>query len=90
MADRILIVDDEAPLRDALARILTAEGYEVRQAGDGKEALEILGSSVFDFLLCDLRMPVMGGLDLQREITARGIPGTVIMMSAFGTVETAV
>jgi two-component system response regulator AtoC len=90
MADRILIVDDEASLRDALARILTAEGYEVRQAGDGKEALEILGSSAFDFLLCDLRMPVMGGLDLQREITARGIPGTVIMMSAFGTVETAV
>ena len=90
MADRILIVDDEASLRDALARILTAEGYEVRQAGDGKEALGILGAERFDFLLCDLRMPVMGGLDLLREITARGIPGTVIMMSAFGTVETAV
>src|SRR5512147_1824186 len=90
MADRILIVDDEASLRDALARILTAERYEVRQAGDGKEALGILGESTFDFLLCDLRMPVMGGLDLLREITARGIPGTVIMMSAFGTVETAV
>jgi two-component system, NtrC family, response regulator AtoC len=90
MHDRILIVDDEAPLRDALSRILTAEGYEVRQAGDGKEALGILGASPFDFLLCDLRMPVMGGLDLLREITARGIPGTVIMMSAFGTVETAV
>ena len=90
MADRILIVDDEASLRDALARILTAEGYEVRQAGDGKEALGILGAERFDFLLCDLRMPVMGGLDLLREITVRGIPGTVIMMSAFGTVETAV
>jgi two-component system response regulator AtoC len=90
MADRILIVDDEASLRDALTRILTAEGYEVRQAGDGKEALGILGASRFDFLLCDLRMPVMGGLDLLREITARGIPGTVIMMSAFGTVDTAV
>ena len=90
MADRILIVDDEASLRDALARILTAEGYEVRQAGDGKEALGILGAERFDFLLCDLRMPVMGGLELLREITARGIPGTVIMMSAFGTVETAV
>jgi two-component system response regulator AtoC len=90
MADRILVVDDEAPLRDALARILTAEGYEVLQAGDGKEALGILGAKRFDFLLCDLRMPVMGGLDLLREITARGIPGTIIMMSAFGTVETAV
>ena len=90
MADRILIVDDEESLRDALARILTAEGYEVRHAGNGKEALGILGASTFDFLLCDLRMPVMGGLDLLREITARGIPGTVIMMSAFGTVDTAV
>ncbi|MBP2685367.1 MAG: histidine kinase [Deltaproteobacteria bacterium] len=90
MADRILVVDDEASLRDALGRILTAEGYEVRQAGDGREALGILGDSPFDFVLCDLRMPVMGGLELLREITARGIPGTVIMMSAFGTVETAV
>jgi len=90
MSDRILIVDDEASLRDALARILTAEGYEVRQAGDGREALGILAASPFEFLLCDLRMPVMGGLDLLREITARKIPGTVIMMSAFGTVETAV
>jgi len=90
MADRILVVDDEASLRDALGRILAAEGYEVRQAGDGREALGILGDSPFDFVLCDLRMPVMGGLELLREITARGIPGTVIMMSAFGTVETAV
>jgi len=82
-------VDDEASLRDALGKILSAEGYDVRLAGDGKEALGILGASPFDFLLCDLRMPVMGGLDLLREVTARGIPGTVIMMSAFGTVETA-
>ncbi len=90
MADRILVVDDEASLRDAVGRILAAEGYEVRQAGDGREALRILGAERFDFILCDLRMPVMGGLDLLREITAKGIPGTVIMMSAFGTVDTAV
>src|SRR4030042_1810458 len=55
MADRILIVDDESSLRDALSRILTAEGYEVRQAGDGKEALGILGAQGFAFLLCTLR-----------------------------------
>jgi len=90
MADRILIVDDEASLRDALERMLTAEGYVVRQAGDGKEALGILSAEAFDFLLCDLRMPVMGGLVLLQEITARKFPGTVIMMSAFGTVDTAV
>src|SRR5512139_2532364 len=87
---RILVVDDEASLRDVLGKILSAEGYEVRNAGNGREALDLLAAERFDFLLCDLRMPVMGGLDLLREITTRGIPGTVIMMSAFGTVETAV
>jgi len=89
-AGRILVVDDEASLRDALGKILAAEGYEVRHAGNGREALEALASERFAFILCDLRMPVMGGLELLREITARGIPGTVIMMSAFGTVDTAV
>ncbi|MGE5247021.1 MAG: sigma-54-dependent transcriptional regulator [Verrucomicrobiota bacterium] len=90
MADRILVVDDEASLRDAVGRILGAEGYEVRHAGDGREALGILEAQRFDFILCDLRMPVMGGLELLREVVAKGIPGTVIMMSAFGTVDTAV
>ncbi len=90
MPERILIVDDEASLRDALTRILAAERYEVRQAADGRDALRILGAETFDYILCDMRMPVMGGLDLLREITAKGIPGTVVMMSAFGTVETAV
>jgi len=89
-AGRILVIDDEASLRDVLGKILSAEGYEVRNAGNGREALDLLGAERFDYLLCDLRMPVMGGLELLREITARGIPGTVIMMSAFGTVETAV
>ena len=87
---RILVVDDEASLRDAVGKILSAEGYEVRCSGNGREALTTLASERFDFILCDLRMPVMGGLELLREIMARGIPGTVIMMSAFGTVETAV
>jgi len=90
MADRILIVDDEASLRDALGRILSAEGYDVREAGDGRAALKLLENERFGFILCDMRMPVMGGLELLREITAKGIQGTVIMMSAFGTVETAV
>ena len=90
MAGRILVVDDEASLRDAVGRILSAEGYDVREAGDGKAALKLLENEKFDFILCDMRMPVMGGIELLREIMSRGIPGTVIMMSAFGTVETAV
>jgi two-component system response regulator AtoC len=90
MADRILVVDDEESMRDVLRRILTAEGYEVTLAAGGRDALAKLAGERFDFLLCDIRMPEMGGLDLLREIGARRIPGTVIMMSAFGTVETAV
>jgi two-component system response regulator AtoC len=90
MAERILVVDDEASMRDVLGRILTAEGYLVAEAGNGREAIEALGKERFDFILCDIRMPVMGGLEMLREVTARKIPGTVIMMSAFGTVETAV
>jgi two-component system response regulator AtoC len=90
MAERILVVDDEASMRDVLGRILSAQGYLVMEAGNGREALDALEKDRFDFILCDIRMPEMGGLEMLREVTARNIPGTVIMMSAFGTVETAV
>jgi len=90
MADRILVVDDEESMRDVLRRLLSAEGYSVSLAENGMKALALLEQERFDFLLCDIRMPGMGGLELLREITSRKIPGTAIMMSAFGTVETAV
>jgi two-component system response regulator AtoC len=90
MAERILVVDDEESLRDVLKRLLSAEGYHVSHAENGKKALALLARERFDYLLCDIRMPVMGGIELLREITSRKIPGTVIMMSAFGSVETAV
>ncbi|PWB65064.1 MAG: hypothetical protein C3F14_05895, partial [Deltaproteobacteria bacterium] len=90
MAERILVIDDEESMCDVLGKILSSEGYLVTQARNGMEALQTLEKDRFDFLLCDIRMPGMGGLELLREITARKIPGTVIMMSAFGTVETAV
>jgi two-component system response regulator AtoC len=90
MADRILVVDDEESMRDVLKRMLSPEGYHVSQAENGRKALALLAGERFDYILCDIRMPVMGGIEFLREITSRGIPGTVIMMSAFGTVETAV
>jgi two-component system response regulator AtoC len=90
MADRILVVDDEESMRDVLRRILGAEGYSVSLAENGKKALASLEKERFDFVLCDIRMPEMGGLELLREIMSRKIPATAIMMSAFGTVQTAV
>ncbi|MDX1815593.1 MAG: sigma-54 dependent transcriptional regulator, partial [Thermodesulfobacteriota bacterium] len=90
MTDRILVVDDEESMRDVLNRMLSAEGYLVSLAENGKSALAQLEKNRFDYILCDIRMPEMGGLELLREIIARKIPGTAIVMSAFGTVETAV
>ncbi|MGA6993019.1 MAG: sigma-54 dependent transcriptional regulator, partial [Candidatus Deferrimicrobiaceae bacterium] len=90
MADRILVVDDEESMRDVLNRMLSAEGYLVSLAENGRSALALLERNRFDYILCDIRMPKMGGLEFLREITSRKIPGTAIMMSAFGTVETAV
>lgn len=90
MAERILVVDDEESMRDVLSRMLSAEGYGVGRAENGKEALRMLGRERFDFILCDIRMPELGGLEFLREFMDRKIPGTVIMMSAFGSVETAV
>jgi two-component system response regulator AtoC len=90
MAERILVVDDEESMCDVLGKILSSEGYLVAQARNGREALQALEKLRFDFILCDIRMPGMSGLELLREVTARNLPGTVIMMSAFGTVEIAV
>ncbi|MGE5700643.1 MAG: sigma-54-dependent transcriptional regulator [Deltaproteobacteria bacterium] len=90
MAERVLVVDDEAGMRDVLGKILSAEGYVVAQARSGVEALKALEKNRYDFILCDIRMPEMGGLEMLKELSARKTPGTVIMMSAFGTVETAV
>src|SRR4030065_199581 len=75
--------------RGVWSRRLSAEGYSVSLAENGMKALALLEQERFDFFLCDIRMPGMGGLELLREITSRKIPGTAIMMSAFGTVETA-
>ncbi|HEY7586538.1 MAG TPA: response regulator, partial [Candidatus Deferrimicrobiaceae bacterium] len=71
MAERILVVDDEAGMRDVLGKILSAEGYIVAQARSGVEALKALEKNRYDFILCDIRMPEMGGLEMLKEISAR-------------------
>ncbi|MCL5966601.1 MAG: sigma-54 dependent transcriptional regulator [Deltaproteobacteria bacterium] len=90
MGNRILVVDDEANLRDVLGKILSAEGYAVTGAADGAEGLRLLAAERFDIVLCDIRMPGMGGLEFLSEVRARDLAVPVIMMSAFGTIEMAV
>jgi two-component system response regulator AtoC len=89
LADRILVVDDDAALRDSLALLLAAEGYEVVAAADAQAALACLETPV-DVVLCDVRMPGMDGLELLPELIRR-LPGApVLMMSAYGSGDLAV
>ena len=67
---RILVVDDEAQIRAALARALDARGYEVDTAPDGEEALDRVATGSPDVVVLDLNMPVMGGLEVTRRIRA--------------------
>ncbi len=87
---RILVVDDEASMRHMLSLVLAKQGYRVVEAESGAAALRQLGIEAFDLVLCDIRMPEMDGLAFLAEIEARKIPATVIMMSAYGTMDTAI
>ncbi|OGP57708.1 MAG: histidine kinase [Deltaproteobacteria bacterium RBG_13_61_14] len=91
MADklRILIVDDEENMRHMLKVLLEKEGYVCEAGADGQEALKKFEQDPYDFVLCDIRMPRMDGSELLREMRRRQIPATVIMMSAYGSEDTA-
>ena len=86
----ILIVDDEASVRDSLYNWFIEDGYLVKCAQDAKEALTILESESFDIILADIKMPGMDGLEMLKRIKALKQDAIVIMMTAFATVDTAV
>jgi DNA-binding NtrC family response regulator len=87
---RILIVDDEANARTALAELLHEEGYQVETAADGFKALPKLEEFAPDLLLTDLKMPAMDGLALMCKARETDPELAVVVMTAFGAVETAV
>jgi two-component system response regulator (stage 0 sporulation protein F) len=84
---RVLVVDDEENARIGLSRILEQEGYQVDSVANGLEALEFLQHEKVQVIISDLRMPEMGGLTFLRELN-RHYPSTqVIMVTAYGGVE---
>jgi DNA-binding NtrC family response regulator len=87
---RILLAEDEQTQRDLLEGFLKKEGFSVDAVGNGKEALLKLEASLFDIVLVDYRMPEMDGLQTLREIRKHYLDLPVVMMTAYGTVETAV
>ena len=86
----ILVAEDEKLLRESLVELLQQEGYEVAQAAHGKEAYELALNRPFDLVLTDLRMPEMDGMELLRHLRQLAPQTPVVILTAFGTVESAV
>lgn len=87
---RLLVVDDEDTQREMLKRILDRAGYQVQTAPNGQEALSALREGSFDLALTDQRMPVLDGMELLSRVRAEFADLPVVMMTAYGSVETAV
>ncbi len=87
---RVLVVDDEKVIREILSDFLSMEGYVVRTAEDGKQAIEELDQRSYNLVITDLKMPRMGGLELLEEINRRTWNVLCVIMTGFGTVETAI
>jgi len=86
---RILVIDDERAIRNALREILEYEKYLVDDAEDGASALELIGKETYDVILCDIKMPRMDGIELLEKIQ-QTTDAPVVMISGHGTIETAV
>ncbi|MBK7584888.1 MAG: response regulator [Myxococcales bacterium] len=87
---RVLVVDDEKFIRDILADFLGMEGYVVRTAEDGSAAVQELSRANYDIVISDLKMPRMGGLELLKELSTAHPDTIAVIMTGFGTVETAI
>ncbi|HTR64899.1 MAG TPA: sigma-54 dependent transcriptional regulator [Terriglobales bacterium] len=89
-AGTVLIIDDEAGIRESLQTLLELEGYEVETAPTGEEGLARAGERPFDLVLLDVALPDRNGIDLLSELRSHQPPLPVIIITAYGTVENAV
>ena len=87
---KILIIDDEKPIRGSLREILEYEKYTIEEAQDGEEGLKMIADGQYDLVLCDIKMPKVDGIEVLQKAIESGFDGQFIMISAHGTIETAV
>ena len=90
MMRRVLVADDEKNMRWVLREALEAEGYEVTEAADGKEALSAVADQEPDVLVLDHKMPAPDGMEVLRRLRGKGFTVPIIMLTAHGNVQTAV
>ena len=86
----LLIIDDEENMRHMLSAMLGRSGYQVDEAADGLEALQMIERNFYDFILCDIKMPNMDGMQFLKSARDKIEASTVIVMSAYGTIDTAI
>jgi two-component system, NtrC family, response regulator AtoC len=87
---RLLIIDDEENMRHMLTAMLKNFGYKAESAADGHQGLVLMDETAFDFILCDIKMPHMDGMAFLEAAKQRKVESTIIMMSAYGSIETAI
>ena len=87
---KILIIDDEAPIRSSLREILEYENYQVSEAEDGAEGVKLGSKFAFDVIFCDVKMPKFDGLEVLDLLKENEVTSPVVMISGHGTVDTAV
>ena len=86
----ILVIDDEENMRHMLSKMLTRAGYRTQTAADGAQGLAVMATTGFDYILCDVKMPNMDGIGFLEHLKEVESNATIIMMSAYGTIDLAV
>lgn len=87
---KILVIDDETIITISCERALIPEGYAVKSASSGEEGLQLMDKEPFDLILLDIKMPDMDGIEVLKRIKERWTDAKVIMITGYGSVETAV
>jgi two-component system, NtrC family, response regulator HydG len=87
---RVLVIDDDAGVRESIGRMLRAAGYTVHTASTGEEGFDLARGDAFDVILSDMRMPGLSGIDVLRKLRDVRVDASFLVMTGFGTVDTAV
>ncbi|KPU43770.1 sporulation initiation phosphotransferase F [Oxobacter pfennigii] len=90
MNNSLLVIDDEKNIRIMLAKCLESEGYKVDWTEDGIKGLELFGANKYDVVLLDMKMPGLSGIEVLKKLKEIDKDISVIMMTAYGTIESAV
>jgi DNA-binding NtrC family response regulator len=87
---RILVIDDDDAVRQSVERMLRSAGHSVQSAGSGEEGVALARGGAFDVILSDLKMPGISGLDVLRKVRQARVDSTFLIMTGYGTLESAV